>query len=547
MTTLYLKYRPQKISDLDLAEVRDFLSRIVNLEEIPHAFLFEGPRGSGKTSAARIMAKILNCEKLSNDKEPCNKCEQCISITKGTNIDVVELDAASYRGIDDIRLIRESVKLSPAKAKKRVYIIDEAHMLTTEASNALLKTLEEPPGHVVFILATTNPEKLLDTIKSRTVRVNFKKAKSEEIIRSLANVLKKEKMKYQDEVLSLISENVDGSFRDAKKILEEFIMKDILNDIEKAQNHLLCKSDFDADQLFKFLKEKDLKNCVSILNGSESAGVPAKTVYTRLINKIKDYLFSVSDYKKDPSNSFDKNEILALSDIFITYWDRYQNDISDYVPFYLASAKWCDKESGMNNENTDTKNKKNEEDINNINNTDGNRSDLKKHKNAKSVEVADINKNGDASEKDNGKQIGGILKDIPDEGENISQDVWKQILIMTRNKNASTEALLRAARPANFDGKILTLGVFYKFHKEKLESIPHKLCLEDVLRETLKTDVRVECFLTQPEIVKAELETVIKDDLQGDRIHTFRDTSVILTESNDSVDIMKLVDEVFGS
>lgn len=546
MTTLYLKYRPQKISDLDLAEVRDFLSRIVNLEEIPHAFLFEGPRGSGKTSAARIMAKILNCEKLSNDKEPCNKCEQCISITKGTNIDVVELDAASHRGIDDVRLIRESVKLSPAKAKKKVYIIDEAHMLTTEASNALLKTLEEPPGHVVFILATTNPEKLLDTIKSRTVRVNFKKAKSEEIIRSLASVLKKEKMKYQDEVLSLISENVDGSFRDAKKILEEFIMKDILNDIEKAQDHLLSKSDFDADQLFKYLKEKDLKNCVSVFNGSESAGVPAKTVYTRLINKIKDYLFSVSDYKIDPSNTFDKNEILALSDIFITFWDRYQNDISDYVPFYLASAKWCDKESDLNSKNTNSKNNKNEGNVNNINNSGG-KSDLKSRKNAKSVDAIDISNNGDDLKEDNGEQIGGISKDIYDEGENISQDIWKQILVMTRNKNASTEALLRAARPANFDGKTLTLGVFYKFHKEKLESIPHKVCLEDVLRETLKTDVRVECFLTQPEVVKTELDTVIKDDLQGDRIHSLGGAGVILTESNDSTDIMKLVDEVFGS
>lgn len=539
MTTLYLKYRPQKISDLDLAEVRDFLSRIVNLEEIPHAFLFEGPRGSGKTSAARIMAKILNCEKLSNDKEPCNKCEQCISITKGTNIDVVELDAASHRGIDDVRLIRESVKLSPAKAKKKVYIIDEAHMLTTEASNALLKTLEEPPGHVVFILATTNPEKLLDTIKSRTVRVNFKKAKPEEIIRSLANVLKKEKMRYRDEVLSLISENVDGSFRDAKKILEEFIMKDILNDIEKAQNHLLSKSDFDTDQLFKYLKEKDLKNCVSVFNRSESAGMPAKTVYTRLINKIRDYLFSVSDYKKDPSNAFDKNEILALSDIFITFWDRYQNDISDYVPFYLASAKWCDKEGDMGNE----------DDTDNINNPDVGRSDLKNRKNTKSVDTTNISKNGDGSKEDGCEQIRGISKDISDEGENISisQDIWKQILVMTRNKNASTEALLRAARPANFDGKILTLGVFYKFHKEKLESIPHKVCLEDVLRETLKTDVRVECFLTQPEVVKTDLNAVIKDDLQGDGIHPLGSAGVILTESNDTADIMKLVDEVFGS
>src|SRR3989344_5265882 len=201
MTTLYLKYRPQKISELDLSDVRDLLSKIVSSGKIPHAFLFEGPRGSGKTSAARIIAKVLNCTNLSKDGEPCNECEQCVSITKGTNIDVIEMDAASHRGIDDIRLVRDSVKLSPSSAKKKVYVIDEAHMLTTEASNALLKTLEEPPGHVVFILATTNPEKLIDTIKSRTVRINFHKATVAEIVKSLTNVVTKEKLAYKNDVL----------------------------------------------------------------------------------------------------------------------------------------------------------------------------------------------------------------------------------------------------------------------------------------------------------------------------------------------------------
>ncbi|MBU2036468.1 DNA polymerase III subunit gamma/tau, partial [Patescibacteria group bacterium] len=166
--TYYLKYRPQTIEQLDIKEIRESLSKILKSGKIPHAFLFSGPKGTGKTSAARILAKIVNCEKPKVKGVPCNKCDQCKSITNGNNIDVIELDAASNRGIDDIRALREAVKLSAAKAQKKVYIIDEAHMLTLEASNALLKTLEEPPSHVIFILATTNPEKLIGTIRSRT-------------------------------------------------------------------------------------------------------------------------------------------------------------------------------------------------------------------------------------------------------------------------------------------------------------------------------------------------------------------------------------------
>ncbi len=177
----YLIYRSKKIDELDLASVRETLSAIVRSGDIPHAYLFSGPKGTGKTSAARILAKVINCEnRKAKSIEPCNKCEQCKLIDSGGNIDVIELDAASNRGIDDIRSLRDAVRLSPAKARKKVYVIDEAHMLTTEASNALLKTLEEPPDHVIFILATTNPEKLIGTIRSRTTDVRFKRANSEQ-------------------------------------------------------------------------------------------------------------------------------------------------------------------------------------------------------------------------------------------------------------------------------------------------------------------------------------------------------------------------------
>ena len=176
-----------------MTRVREELKKIVKSKKIPHALLFSGPKGTGKTSAARILAKVINCEDPDKSGEPCNKCSQCTAITKGSSLDVIELDAASNRGIDDIRSLRDAVKLSPVSARKKIYVVDEAHMLTTEAANAFLKTLEEPPDHVVFILATTNPEKLIPTVRSRLANIVFAKATVEEIKRQLVRVVKGEK------------------------------------------------------------------------------------------------------------------------------------------------------------------------------------------------------------------------------------------------------------------------------------------------------------------------------------------------------------------
>jgi len=223
--SFYQTYRPKKISELDLASVREGLLSSLSSGKISHAYLFVGPRGSGKTSAARIMAKIINCKQNEGKKkdfsEPCGECESCRVITRGSSVDVIEIDAASNGLVDDIRELRDRVRLAPVQLAKKVYIIDEVHMVSTSGFNALLKTLEEPPEHVMFILCTTESQKVPETILSRCVRVNFTKATIEEVVDSLKKVVVSEGLSVDEEILKEIAEATDGSFREGHKLLEQ--------------------------------------------------------------------------------------------------------------------------------------------------------------------------------------------------------------------------------------------------------------------------------------------------------------------------------------
>src|SRR3989338_8424213 len=229
---LYLKYRPQKLAELDITSVRDKLVGTLASSYRPHAYLFSGPKGTGKTSAARIIAKALNClnpkeQALTGStkkyNEPCNKCENCREILSGRHMDIIEIDAASNRGIDEIRDLKEKIRLAQVSAEFKVYLIDEVHMLTAEAFNALLKTLEEPPAHVMFILATTEPDKLPETVVSRCIRVNFGRAGEAEIIASLKKIVRTEELEVEEEVLATLARVAQGSFRDAQKTLEQVV------------------------------------------------------------------------------------------------------------------------------------------------------------------------------------------------------------------------------------------------------------------------------------------------------------------------------------
>ncbi|MCR4329445.1 MAG: DNA polymerase III subunit gamma/tau [Candidatus Roizmanbacteria bacterium] len=286
----YRTYRPQTIADIDNQERRKLFQDILeNPLHLPHAFLFVGPRGTGKTSSARILAKIINCENTvfggKKGIEPCNECETCRAITAGRYLDVHELDAASNRGVDDIRALRENVRFAPSEGKYKVYIIDEVHMLTKEAFNALLKTLEEPPKNVVFILATTEADKLPQTIVSRCMRVSFQKAKKDELLHSLKRIAVGENITVSSDALEMIAHAASGSFRDAAKLLEMAVRNTDLS-LEAIKIFLMGSTQDDPVTLLALILHKDVHGALKYLREFESKGGNGRYLNEELLNGL---------------------------------------------------------------------------------------------------------------------------------------------------------------------------------------------------------------------------------------------------------------------
>jgi DNA polymerase-3 subunit gamma/tau len=293
---LYRKYRPQSFFDFVGQEhvVKTITNGILS-GMISHAYLFDGPRGTGKTTLARLLAKSMNCQNRKvGSFEPCNKCDSCVEIMSGCSMDLIEIDAASHRGIDEMRELKEGIRFAPAKSKYKVFIIDESHQLTKEASNALLKTLEEPPAYAIFILATTEIHKMIPTIISRCQRFDFRKLTLPELIGQLEDISKKEGAKIEKAALELIAQNATGASRDALSLLDQVLAsqtgaKEGIT-VEDAKNILGLVEIETVSKLADFIANKKTAEAIGFLNEVTDRGMDLPEFSKAIINYFRQIL-----------------------------------------------------------------------------------------------------------------------------------------------------------------------------------------------------------------------------------------------------------------
>lgn len=474
MSVFHLKYRPQKLSDLDLVDVAEKLKKYLSGKEIPQSFLFAGPKGAGKTSAARILARVINCENK-NDGEACGVCDDCKDVLSGRSMDVIEMDAASNRGIEDVRNLKEKAYLSPSKLKYKVFIIDEVHMLTKDAFNALLKLIEEPPKHTIFILCTTDSEKIPDTVLSRLIRVDFRKGSKEELKKSLEKIIVGEEVEIEKKAIDFILEKSDGSFRNLQRNFNELVLsvgKDLsLGQVEEfysKKSGSYSEEDFEND-----LVGKEVKKILEKLEKMAEDGVDFVVFRENLLSYFQKKLLAHFDIGQNKSR-MDLKVLEEWINLLIRAAKQEKETEIDQLPLELSVIDFLGDIEEERKEPKevliDEGQKKTIED----------KVEEKQSQSIKSLdEVAeDI-----------------VTVEVVDLNLDKVTENWGNILMAIKPFNHSVEAFLRAARPTGLDGRKLVLEVFYPFHKDRLEEARNRKIVENGLLKVLGVELAFECIL----------------------------------------------------
>jgi DNA polymerase III subunit gamma/tau len=496
--SIYRKWRPQFFEDIiGQNHITRTLMNAIKLNRIAHAYIFSGPRGVGKTTTARILAKALNCVE-GPTVHPCNKCNQCLRINSGQSMDVVEIDGASNRGIDEIRELRSKIGFAPAEGKYKIYIIDEVHMLTNEAFNALLKTLEEPPSQVLFIFATTAPEKVPNTILSRCQCFNFRRISVEEIVAKLKKIIKEEQLDIDTQSLHLIAESATGSMRDAESILDQVISfggkKIIYEDVADILGVIPQKLFY---QLTRSIIDRDTKAGLLLIDKLVQEGIDLHQfvqdmiVYVHRLSLIK--IFGndndFSNFLTKEKNPKEVTELAVTIDVnIIMEIIEELNKIEDKIKYH--QYPWILLELFIVKITQGTTREKLQNNNENIK-----KSEIKKQHTVKKQEEY-------VTQSENSKEKAVLPQNSKKVTSNNVQSqfnvVWPKVLARIKDERIALYAFLSANSEAYLEGDELMIGFQPDclFHKESLEKRENKDKVEAILKEETNIKIKLNCFVT---------------------------------------------------
>jgi DNA polymerase III subunit gamma/tau len=498
--TLYRKYRPRNFSEIiGQSHIVRTLSNAIKNKHIGQAYLFTGPRGTGKTSIARILAKTVNCEELKGAIS-CEKCESCMLVSENKTLDIIEIDAASNTGVDNIRELRETVSLPPTKLKYKVYIIDEVHMLSTGAFNALLKTLEEPPAHVIFILATTEIHKVPPTIVSRCQRFDFSRLPINNIIEKLTLIAKQEKIKINKASLEMIAIAAEGGMRDAESLFSQIIALEDKDITESEVEEILGTTDSKCiEDTAEMIIEKNANGAIRQINSLLMDGFDLSVFNKSLITyfrqlmliKVNDKLAEFFTYEMT-AEKIEKVEKLAkkaeLIDILsaINFLLEAQSKINSFIlpqlPLEIAVIKATHDLSGA----------KEKHDI--LLRAGKEKMVLQPEIKIEKREILDE----DSTSSKNGNNISDVAIDIE-----IVKNNWNKLLTEIKPYNHSLNALLSNCQVIGVEKNTVTVATPYDFYREKLNDPTNRLTIEKVFSNILGSKIIISVVTDKTIVIRS--------------------------------------------